>query len=164
MSSQLSLRLLLLHGQWRAVAPLFEDTLAKVAHQRVLTDNSKADARATAAAAAEAYTVMFLFSRWLCQRCYLLERQKNTFTPHCRLFSSCACVGRWVLARPIRLRRCYPTIRLADLKKSFALSELDSQAIRRKVEVRWRAKLTELFAKRNCCNAPSNVFENSQPV
>ena len=63
MNSQLSLRLLLLHGQWRAVAPLFEDTLAKVAHQRVLTDNSKADARATAAAAAEAYTVMFLFSR-----------------------------------------------------------------------------------------------------
>ena len=45
--------------------PLFEDTLAKVAHQRVLTDNSKANARATAAAAAaaEAYTVMFLFSR-----------------------------------------------------------------------------------------------------
>ena len=96
MSSQLSLRLLLLHGQWRAVAPLFEDTLAKVAHQRVLADNSKANARvpAAAAAAAEAYTVMFLFSRWLCQRCYLLERQKNTFTPHCRLFSSCACVGR----------------------------------------------------------------------
>ena len=43
--------------------PSFEDTLAKVAHQRVLTDNSKANARATAAAAAEAYTVMFLFSR-----------------------------------------------------------------------------------------------------
>ena len=42
--------------------PLLEDTLAKVAHQRVLTDNSKANARATAAAA-EAYTVMFLFSR-----------------------------------------------------------------------------------------------------
>ena len=41
----------------------FEDTLAKVAHQRVLTDNSKANARATAAAAAETYTVMFLFSR-----------------------------------------------------------------------------------------------------
>ena len=76
--------------------PLFEDTLAKVAHQRVLADNSKANARATAAAAAaaEAYTVMFLFSRGFCQRCYLLERQKNTFTPHCRLFSSCACVGR----------------------------------------------------------------------
>ena len=79
------------------LVPLFDDTLAKVAHQRVLTDNSKANARATAAAAAaaaEAYTVMFLFFPWLCQRCYLLERQKNTFTPHCRLFSSCACVGR----------------------------------------------------------------------
>ena len=65
MNSSLSLRLLLLHGKWRAVAPLFEDTLAKVAHQRVLTDNSKANERATAAAAAaaEAYTVMFLFSR-----------------------------------------------------------------------------------------------------
>ena len=71
------------------LVPLFDDTLAKVAHQLVLTDNSKANARATAAAAAaaEAYTVMFLFSRWLCQRCYLLKRQKNTFTPHCRLFS-----------------------------------------------------------------------------
>jgi len=43
--------------------PSFEDALAKVAHQRVLTDNSKANARAAAAAAAEAYTVMFLFSR-----------------------------------------------------------------------------------------------------
>ena len=44
--------------------PLLEDTLAKVAHQRVLTDNSKANARATApAAAAEAYTVHVLFSR-----------------------------------------------------------------------------------------------------
>jgi hypothetical protein len=46
--------------------PSFEDALAKVAHQRVLTDNSKANAHATAAAAAaaaEAYTVMFLFSR-----------------------------------------------------------------------------------------------------
>ena len=76
--------------------PLFDDALAKVAHQRVLTDNSKANARATAAAAAaaEAYTVIIFVFPWLCQRCYLLERQKNTFTPHCRLFSSCACVGR----------------------------------------------------------------------
>ena len=43
--------------------PSLRTPLAKVAHQRVLTDNSKANARATAAAAAETYTVMFLFSR-----------------------------------------------------------------------------------------------------
>ena len=36
------------------LVPLFDDTLAKVAHQLVLTDNSKANARATAAAAAAA--------------------------------------------------------------------------------------------------------------
>lgn len=45
--------------------PSLMTLFAKVAHQRVLTDNSKANERATAAAAAaaEAYTVMFLFSR-----------------------------------------------------------------------------------------------------
>ena len=64
MNSLLSLRLLLCMANG-VLLPLFDDALAKVAHQRVLTDNSKANARATAtaAAAAEAYTVMFLFSR-----------------------------------------------------------------------------------------------------
>ena len=64
MNSQLSLRLLLFAWQMVCCCPSFEDTLAKVAHQRVLADNSKANARATApAAAAEAYTVHVLFSR-----------------------------------------------------------------------------------------------------
>ena len=55
-------------------------------------------------------------------------------------------------------------IRLANLEKSMALSELDFQASLRKMDVRPHAKLTEFFAKRNCGNAPPDVFENSQPV
>ena len=43
------------------------------------------------------------------QQCYLLKEKRDIFIWHRRLPSSCACVGRWVFARPIRLRRCYPT-------------------------------------------------------